>query len=116
MRLNAFLLFVLGAGSLAAVQHNGSVRAADQFLPGVTVTARQGGAKVVAYTDESGRYALDLTPGVWEIQVEMFGFKPKARKLDVGVDTESIEWTLELPRAGEKIEPLVSAAPAAAEV
>src|SRR5437016_8473161 len=86
---------------LSAIEQSGSVRAADQFIPGATVTARQGGAKVVAYTDESGRYTLDLTPGVWEIQVEMFGFKPKSQKLDVGATSDPIDWTLELPRAGE---------------
>jgi hypothetical protein len=107
---------------LAAVQHSGSVRAADQFIPGATVTARQGGAKVTAYTDENGRYTLDLTPGIWEVQVEMFGFKPKSQKLDVGATTSAIEWTLEVPRIGEKVEPppaavsqTVSIAPPTAE-
>src|SRR6516225_97801 len=108
---------VFGAG-----RHSGSVRAADQFIPGATVTARQGGAKVVAYTDENGRYTLDLTPGIWEVQVEMFGFKPKSQKLDVGATTSAIEWTLEVPRIGEKVEPppaavsqTVSIAPPTAE-
>jgi hypothetical protein len=99
-------LFLLAAGSLAAIQHSGSVRAADQFIPGATVTARQGGAKVVAYTDENGRYTLDLTPGVWEVSVEMFGFKPKMQKVDVGNPPDPIDWTLEVPRYGEKVEPL----------
>jgi len=112
-RLVALLL--LAAGSLAAIQHSGSVRAADQFIPGATVTARQGGAKVVAYTDENGRYTLDLTPGVWEISVEMFGFKPKQQKVEVAPDSTPIDWTLEVPRYGEKVEPLTvsSAAPVA---
>src|SRR6516162_1417304 len=101
---------LFGAG-----RHSGSVRAADQFIPGATVTARQGGAKVVAYTDENGRYALDLTPGVWEISVEMFGFKPKMQKVEVGPESTPVDWTLEVPRFGETIEPLAvhsSAAPA----
>ena len=52
----AFLL--LGPGLVTAAQQSGSVRAADQFIPGATVTARNGGAKVVAYTDETGHYVL----------------------------------------------------------
>ena len=83
MRLLLPLLLV--PGILFAIQQSGGVRAADQFIPGATVTARQGGAKVVAYTDEGGRYTLDLTPGVWEIQVEMFGFRPKTQRVEIGV-------------------------------
>jgi hypothetical protein len=61
--LRSFLVaaILLGPRFLTAAQHNGSVRAADQFIPGAAVTARQGGAKVVVYTDATGRYALDLT-------------------------------------------------------
>ena len=62
---------------LSATQFTGSVRAADQWIPGATITASQGGAgntKLVAYTDDAGSYTLDLAPGVWNIQVEMFGF------------------------------------------
>ena len=54
MRLLAFL-FLLVPEPLFAIQQSGSVRAADQFIPGATITARQGGAKVAAYTDEAGR-------------------------------------------------------------
>ena len=84
-----FLSFLLGAGYLAAVQHSGSIRAADQFIPGATVTARQGGAKLVTSTDEAGRYTLDLTPGFWEMQVEIFGFKPASLKIEIGADPSS---------------------------
>ena len=38
------------------------------------MTALQGGAKVTAFTDENGRYTLELTPGVWQIEVSMFEF------------------------------------------
>jgi hypothetical protein len=59
---------------LRGVQFSGQVRAADQIVPGATVTALQGGAKVTAFTDENGRYILELTPGVWQIEVSMFEF------------------------------------------
>ncbi len=91
---------LLGPGFLTAAQHSGSVRAADQFIPGATVTARQGGAKVVVYTDANGRYALDLTPGVWEIQIEMFGFQTQRAEVTVGADASNRDWTLEMPRLG----------------
>src|SRR5215467_4176093 len=98
MRLLASLLLV--SSVLCAVQHSGSVRAADQFIPGASVTARQGGAKVVAYTDESGRYTMELTPGAWELDVEMFGFRPKTQRFEVVNEPTVIEWTLEMPRRG----------------
>jgi hypothetical protein len=92
---------LLGSGLLSASQFTGSVRAADQLIPGATVTARQGGAKVVAFTDEEGRYSLDLTPGVWEIEVSSFGFLPRRSEVTITLEPGSREWTLEMPRAGE---------------
>ncbi len=59
---------------LSATRFSGTVRAADQFIPGATVTASQGSTRIVAYTDDSGRYSLELAPGVWDVQVEMLGF------------------------------------------
>ncbi len=92
---------LLGSGLLSATQFTGSVRAADQFIPGATVTARQGGAKVAAFTDENGRYSLDLTPGVWEIEVSSFGFLPRRSQVTITLEPGGREWTLEMPRAGE---------------
>ena len=106
------LLFLLVAGYLAAVQHSGSVRAADQFIPGATVTARQGGASLATSTDEAGRYTLDLTPGVWEIQVEIFGFNPASRKIEIGLEPSSVDWTLEMPRLGDAVAAPHAASPA----
>jgi hypothetical protein len=101
---------MLGAGLLAATEHSGSVRAADQFIPGATVTARQGGARLVAYTDESGRYTLDLTPGLWEIQIDMFGFTSLTGRVDIGSEPISRDWTLEVPRQGQPTAPVTAAA------
>ena len=55
-----FLL--LGSCLLTATEHSGSVRAADQFIPGATVTARNGGAKVVAYTWHTVNHHLVAVP------------------------------------------------------
>jgi hypothetical protein len=109
------LLLTLGLGPafLNAAQHSGSVRAADQFIPGATVTARQGGAKLVRFTDASGRYEFDLTPGIWEIQIEMFGFRPLRGEVD-GTQPSQKDWTLEMPRPGEPSAEPVKPATAAA--
>jgi hypothetical protein len=101
--LRLLLSLLLVPAISPAIQHTGSIRAADQFIPGATVTARQGGAKVEAFTDEAGRYTLDLTPGTWEITVEMFGFRPKSQRLVVTSEPTVIEWTIEMPRRGEVI-------------
>jgi hypothetical protein len=87
---------------LGAAQHSGSVRAADQFIPGATVTARQGGARIVTYTDDNGRYALELTPGVWEIDVQMFGFVSQNGQVTVGTEPTRRDWTIEMPRPGQR--------------
>jgi hypothetical protein len=103
---------LLSAGSLFATQQSGSVRAADQFIPGATVTARHGETKVVAYTGEDGRYTLDLAPGVWDIDVEMFGFTTLRGQITVTGEASYRDWTLQVPRvqgaSGEMNAPLTA--------
>jgi hypothetical protein len=94
-------MVLLGPRLLCATECTGSVRAADQWIPGATVTATLGGAKVVAYTDDAGRYTLDLLPGVWNIQVEMFGFTSVHDQVSIGSQPVSRHWTLEMPRIGQ---------------
>lgn len=108
----AILLFAVLP--LSATEHTGSVRAADQIIPGATVTARQGGAAIVTYTDENGRYVLDLTPGKWDIEVTMFGFTPQHAAITVTDRSSNRDWTLEMPRDGVPPAKPV-AAPAAVE-
>src|SRR5580698_2615989 len=84
MRRAIVISLVLSALPLWGAQYTGSVRAADQFVPGATVTAQQGATKVTAFTDENGRYSMDLGPGVWDIRVEMFGFTEATGKVDMG--------------------------------
>ena len=74
---------------LIGAEQSGSVRAADQLLPGATVTARKGDLKEVAFTDENGRYTLMLAPGVWDVQVEMFGFPPVHSQITVTTSRDS---------------------------
>lgn len=95
------LLCVFTGFPLLAGQHVGTVRAADQFLPGVAVTARKGDVKLVTYTDESGRYVLELEPGTWEMQVEILGFAPVKETIIVAANEPPKDWVLEMPRYGE---------------
>jgi hypothetical protein len=84
-----------------AVQHSGTVRAADQFVPGATVTATQNETKVKTFTDESGRYSMDLPPGVWDVQVEMFGFPTVHQIVTIGDQPSVSNWTMEMARLGQ---------------
>jgi len=86
---------------LFATQYKGSVRAADQLIPGATVTASQGSTKVVGYTDDAGRYNLELTPGMWDIQVDILGFTTVREQVSVGSEPGFKDWTIEMPRIGE---------------
>lgn len=99
----ALVLLSVPSQSVAAV-HSGSVRAADHFIPGATVTARQGTVKLVAYTDESGQYSFVLTPGHWEISVEMMGFTTQTALVSGDSDTTR-EWALDMPRIGDPVPP-----------
>ena len=96
-----YLAVLLGTRLLSATQFMGSVRGADQWIPGATVTATQGGAKVVAYTGDTGHYTLDLPSGVWNIRVEMFGFTPVQDQVTIGSQPATRHWTLEMPRIGQ---------------
>ncbi len=83
---------------LAATRQSGSVRAADQFIPGASITAVQGETKITTFTDDSGRYTLDLTPGIWDIEVQVFGFTPVHQQITIGSEPSFKEWTVEMPR------------------
>ena len=100
----AFLL-AAGAARLWGVSLSGTVRAADQLIPGASVTATSGGAKVLAYTDDAGRYTLDLPPGIWNIQVEMFGFTTVHEPVTIGNQPVIRDWTIEMPRIGQPAPP-----------
>ncbi len=102
-RLKTLLTAIILSTCLHATEHSGTVRAADQYIPGATITARWGGAKLTAFTNESGRYSLDLAPGEWTISVEMFGFNAVWEPVKVGDDPSFKQWVLEMPHAGEKL-------------
>jgi len=94
---------------LGAAQFSGQVRAADQIVPGATVTALQGGAKVTAFTDENGRYTLELTPGVWQIEVGMFEFTTAKGEVTVSDGAIARDWVLNMPKLSERGGPVAAA-------
>jgi len=96
---------------LHAAAETGAVRAADQPIPGAAVTASQDGAKIVAYTDENGRYSMNLPPGDWDLQVEAFGFVIAKDRITVGNEPGVKNWTLEMPRLGGPSPAMPAAAP-----
>ncbi|MEP6714704.1 MAG: hypothetical protein ABJC09_03965 [Terriglobia bacterium] len=95
-------IFLLVLPTLHAAQYSGTVRAADQFVPGAAVTARKGPDKVSAFTDENGRFSMELAPGVWDIDVAMFEFTPAHSRVTAGTEAIRKDWTLEMPRVGER--------------
>src|ERR1035437_2287424 len=100
--LAVFAISVVCGPLLTAAQYNGSVRAADTFVPGATVTARQGDRKVSVFTDENGSYAMDLALGVWDIQVEMFEFTPEKGQATIGSTAVTKNWVLSMPKLAQR--------------
>ena len=84
--------------ALQAAQYGGTVRAADTYIPGATITAQQGDKKVTAFTDEFGRYTMELGPGVWDVKVDMFSFTPEGGQVTIGDAAVSREWVLTMPK------------------
>jgi hypothetical protein len=97
-------LFLILAGLLSAAPYTGVVRSANQPIPGATVTATQNGKVLTALTDETGRFHFaDLTPGEWQIEIQMFGFVSQKAAATVATEPLSKDWTLELrPRQAQR--------------
>ena len=80
----------------ALFAQSGSVKSANQPIPGATVTATIGGQKLTTITDLSGHYTLPATPGgECAIEVRMFGFEPATKK-STCAPTDKIDFTLQL--------------------
>lgn len=81
----------------SAAPHQGLVRFGGQPVPGVTVTATRGEAKLATITDGRGLYAFaDLVDGEWTIAVEMLLFAPDRRHVEVKAGAPAAEWDLKL--------------------
>ncbi|HET8547365.1 MAG TPA: TonB-dependent receptor, partial [Bryobacteraceae bacterium] len=79
----------------AAAEHTGVVHFGQQPIPGAAVTVTSGNEKFATSTDEAGRYLLDLPPGNWTIEVQMFGFRTARREVSQGPGASSLDWELE---------------------
>ncbi len=81
-------------------------------MPGATITARQGETKATAFTDENGHFQMNLAPGDWNVQVEMFEFTSASEKVSAGTEPITKDWTLEMPRLDQRTGATAPAAPA----
>lgn len=86
-------LCLLAALDLMAAEQHGLVRFGGEPVPGATVTAQRGDRKLTTITDAEGVFAFpDIQPGIWKMQVEMLGFAPFSRNVDV--PDAAVEWEL----------------------
>src|SRR5215469_1929380 len=96
----------LTVAALVASEHHGTVKSAGLPLPGVTITMTEGDKKLVTTTDDRGAYSFPgLADGVWNLEIEMFGFAKITRDIGVAPNAPSPEWELQLlPLAAMKQE------------
>ncbi|MEO8126772.1 MAG: TonB-dependent receptor [Bryobacteraceae bacterium] len=86
------MLLLLAAGALIGGEHRGTVKLGKLAVPGATVTAQRDGKTAVAITDAQGGYLFpDLVDGLWTVKVEMRGFTPIEREVQV---PGTAEWSL----------------------
>src|SRR4030095_7965147 len=118
--LIAFLIAILAFSPvLSATEHYGQVGFTGLAVPGATVTATQGDKQIVPTTDQSGLYRFpDLAEGTWTIKIEMRGFAPLSREVNVIAGAQAAVWELSLLSFEEITKglppPVSQAAPAAA--
>jgi hypothetical protein len=83
-------------------------------VPGATITASLGDTRLVTTSDEQGVYRFsDLSDGVWTIRVDMLGFAPIGREVDINDAVQPARWELTL-LSFDEIAALVSAGSGAA--
>jgi hypothetical protein len=117
--LIALLIAILAFSPvLSATEHYGQVGFTGLAVPGATVTAIQGDKQIVTTTDQSGLYRFaDLAEGTWTITVEMRGFAPVTKDIDVIAGAQAAVWELSLQSFAEitrGLPPPVSQAPTTA--
>lgn len=84
IRVRYASVLLLAAGMLFGAEHRGVVKLGTVPVPGAVVTAQRGGKSVTALTDGQGGYFFaDLAEGQWTVKVEMSGFAPLERTIQV---------------------------------
>ena len=96
--LIAFLIAILAFSPvLSATEHYGQVGFTGLAVPGATVTATQGDKQIITTTDQSGLYRFaDLAEGMWTIKIDMRGFAPLSREVNVIAGAQAAVWELAL--------------------
>ena len=119
--LVAFLIVILAFSPVlsAATEHYGQVSFTGLAVPGALVTATQGDKQIVTTTDQNGVYRFaDLAEGTWTIKIEMRGFSPLSREVNVVAGAQAAVWELSLLSFEEITKglppPVSQAAPASA--
>lgn len=76
------------------------MKSSDQPIPGATLTATQGSQTASTTTDADGHYAFGtLAPGVWSIQIEMFGFETLKKDINFASVPGPVNFELKLAEA-----------------
>lgn len=76
---------------------SGQVKAEGQPIPGATVRATQGDRILTTLTDNNGDFHFDgMTPGPWNVEVDMFGFDRARKQVQIGQAPSKIDFTLQL--------------------
>ena len=80
-----------------AFAQSGTVKSGGQPIPGATVRATQGDRVLTTLTDANGAFTLDkMTPGTWNVTVNMFGFDPVQREVQIGATPTKIDIPLQI--------------------
>jgi hypothetical protein len=88
---------------LATLCHaqTGVVKSEGQPIPGATVRATQGDHLLLTLTDGNGAFQFDgMAPGVWNVEVVMFGFETARREAQIASAPTKIDFTLQLRDRG----------------
>ena len=98
--------FLCVSGSVSAAEHVGLVRSNELPIPGTSVIATQDETTRVTSTDQTGRYRFDrMQPGVWTLEVSMFGFESVTREIEITDGASPTEWELTLAARQQQAAP-----------
>jgi carboxypeptidase family protein len=107
------VVLLAAAGAAMASEYHGTVSFNGLPVPGVTVTATQGGKKFVTVTDSQGFYSFPtLADGAASISLEMTGFSPIKQEVTVAPDGAMAKSELKLMSLEEMrtaVKPVASA-------
>src|SRR5579863_9319797 len=97
-QMQSFKIFALLGCSLAIARgQSGTVKSDGQPIPGATVRATQGDRVLTTLTDANGAFTIDkMGPGMWTIDVSMFGFDTARKDIQIGTSPVKIDLSLQL--------------------